>query len=740
MGTAVTLIVGRCGPLVGLGVAKFNRKRKALSNQSDTCRGCGRRVDYDPAGGKPTACPACGAALERANLDKTLVETDPLIGQMLGEFEIVALLGRGGMGTVYKASQGSLGRFVAVKVLPQWLSHDASFVERFHREARAAAAVTHPNIIEVHAIGQDKGCQYIAMELIKGESLADLLEREGRLPPDRALGIMKEVASALAEGHSVGILHRDIKPANILLDAKGRAKVADFGLAKQTGVDVTVTAPGQSLGTPLYLPPDVARSGKADARGDLYSLGATFYQAVAGKPPFYGTTPAELVLKHDQESVPPLRRLAPDAPPALCRIIHRLLRKNPDNRYQSAEKLLEALSEAEAAVAAAMRRPRRATRRAVGAGVRAHWRGIAVLAALGAAAALILVIVLALTREAKPPAPQTKTPAEPQAPERARPAPRQGTGPWKVYAQWPFDAAEAKRRQTETAKALGTDVERAIDLGGGMKMTFVLIPAGEFLMGHSETPSTAELHRAYAGGLEEWLEWERPQHLVGISKPFWLAKCEVTQEQWQAVMGQNPSAFKDKPQNPVERVSWQDCQAFLQKLSGKLGKTFRLPTEAEWEYACRAGAASEFHFGDGATALLDYAWFSTNSGGSTQPVGRKKPNAWGLHDMTGNVAEWCEDWYAPYDKGAQTDPKGPQTGDHRIFRGGVWQATARSCRSAARGIGQLGVVKWPNLGFRACLVSQPRPRKPGAPKREQGTGPAGGEKAGGGRAATRAVK
>ena len=131
-------------------------------------------------------------------------------------------------------------------------------------------------------------------------------------------------------------------------------------------------------------------------------------------------------------------------------------------------------------------------------------------------------------------------------------------------------------------------------------------------------------------------------------------------------------------------VSWDDCQGFLRNLSGRSGKTFRLPTEAEWEYACRAGSASEFCFGDGATSLGENTWFKDNSGGSTQRVGQSKPNAWGLHDMLGNVCEWCEDGYAPYEKGAQTDPKGPASAGRRVLRGGSWDDGARYLRAADR--------------------------------------------------------
>ncbi len=164
------------------------------------------------------------------------------------------------------------------------------------------------------------------------------------------------------------------------------------------------------------------------------------------------------------------------------------------------------------------------------------------------------------------------------------------------------------------------------DLGGGVKMEMVLIPAGEFKMGSPDSDKDA-------------LTLEKPQHRVRITKPFYLGKFLVTQEQWEAVMGNNPSQFKG-PKNPVEMVSWEDCQKFLGKLNAKsssgTGK-FQLPSEAQWEYACRAGSKTRYCFGDDETPLGDYAWYGKNSGNTTHPVGEKKPNAWGLYDMYGNV-------------------------------------------------------------------------------------------------------
>jgi formylglycine-generating enzyme required for sulfatase activity len=200
----------------------------------------------------------------------------------------------------------------------------------------------------------------------------------------------------------------------------------------------------------------------------------------------------------------------------------------------------------------------------------------------------------------------------------------------------------------------------------------VSLPAGEFLMGSPDSDPDAS-------------DDEKPQHQVKVNS-FAIGKYPVTQAQYQAVMGTNPSYFKNNPQNPVERVSWNDAQAFCQKLSQITGKTYRLPTEAEWEYACRAGTTTRFYFGDDASQLGDYAWYSANSQNTTHPVGQKKqPNAWGLYDMIGNVWEWCEDdWHDNY-IGAPRDGSAwiKNGNDNRsLLRGGSWGDYPNYCRSA----------------------------------------------------------
>ena len=253
--------------------------------------------------------------------------------------------------------------------------------------------------------------------------------------------------------------------------------------------------------------------------------------------------------------------------------------------------------------------------------------------------------------------------------------------------------------------------ELSIDLGKGVKMEFVLIPAGEFVMGSPEAERQLALQQAKADN-DQWAVQRIPtevQHRVKITKPFYMGKHEVTQAQWQAVMGDNPSRFK-APTNPVETVSWEDVQQFLQKLNASKPNPptghggpmrFALPTEAQWEYACRAGTTTAFCFGDNPSMLTQYAWSRGNSEGRPHPVGQKKPNAWGLFDMHGSLWEWCADMYGGdyYAQSPPYDPAGPTAGSHRVNRGGSWYYHPWLCRSAYRGL-EKPTSRGASLGFR----------------------------------------
>lgn len=224
-----------------------------------------------------------------------------------------------------------------------------------------------------------------------------------------------------------------------------------------------------------------------------------------------------------------------------------------------------------------------------------------------------------------------------------------------------------------------------------------LVAPAEFLMG---SPNSAQWSHSS----------EQPQHRVRITNPFYVGATEVTQGQYEQVMGENPSRYKGDPQWPVESVCWEDAVEFCRRLSKKEDRTYRLPTEAEWEYVCRAGSTTTWCFGDSESQLDEYAWFRDNSKvgrrGRTHPVGQKKPNAWGLYDMHGNVQEWCSDWYGKeyyYTQAAGTDPQGPDSGEYRIFRGGDYSSGAKDTRSAVRKY-EVPVATFYDLGFRVVLV------------------------------------
>lgn len=260
-----------------------------------------------------------------------------------------------------------------------------------------------------------------------------------------------------------------------------------------------------------------------------------------------------------------------------------------------------------------------------------------------------------------------------------------------------FIAADQKYVNSRIQQIPDLVKAQTFEIAKGVKMQFVWCPPGTFLMGNPESKKD--------GGDDEIA------HKVTLTRGFWIGKYEVTQAQWEAVMGSNPSEFKN-PENPVEKVCCRDAMEFCKELSArKEGLTYRLPTESEWEYACRAGSTRAFSFGNDETQINDYAWFEKNSGGKTHPVGKKKPNAWGLFDMHGNVWEWCLDFYGNYPDGPVTDPTGFPSGTSRVNRGGSWNISADLCRSPKRAMDNTN--SWINtLGFRvAAEESQDEPEK-----------------------------
>jgi serine/threonine protein kinase len=262
----------------------------------------------------------------------------------IGNYEILGELGRGGMGVVYKATETSLHRVVALKVLPPHFSRRPEYIGRFLQEARAVAQLNHPNVVTLFQIGEHKGSHYIAMEYLKGEELNRLIAAQGRLDVVQALSIARQVASALGAAHELSIVHRDIKPQNLMVDALGRVKVMDFGVAKLEAAVATIeTTEGMLLGTPAFMAPEQFQFEEVDARSDLYSLGVVLFYCLAGRVPFEGDTPANVMYRVLNDPPPPIDELVDDLPPGVANLIDRALAKDPAKRFQTAREFQEAI-------------------------------------------------------------------------------------------------------------------------------------------------------------------------------------------------------------------------------------------------------------------------------------------------------------------------------------------------------------------------------------------------------------
>ncbi len=259
-----------------------------------------------------------------------------------GRYELLELIGKGGMSSVYKAHDRLLDRQIAVKVLHPHFTEDEEYVERFRREARSVAQLSHPNIVTVIDRGEDEGRQFIVFEYVEGENLKQLLERTGPMPVSDALVLGLQMARALSFAHGRGLIHRDVKPQNVLLNADGQAKMTDFGIARSVDVQgVTIT--GTVLGTSEYIAPEQARGQQVDAQTDVYSLGVVLYELLVGGVPYEGETFVTVALKHVNEPTPSVLERRPELPPRVALAVERAMAKSPDERFSSMDELVDEL-------------------------------------------------------------------------------------------------------------------------------------------------------------------------------------------------------------------------------------------------------------------------------------------------------------------------------------------------------------------------------------------------------------
>jgi len=664
-------------------------------------------------------------------------------------YRIVREISEGGQAVVYEGVQESTGQRVAVKVVRHGAFTAGPEKERFEREVRILAALEHPNIVHVIDRGVTAGGRsYLVMEYVEGVSLDEHLDewhrRSGDVPgdPSELLRLFMGICEAVGAAHLRGVVHRDLKPTNIRIDTQGRPHILDFGLARTAlgartyehgGRPVTVT--GQFVGSLPYASPEQVEGvpSMIDARTDVYSLGVILYRMltrqfpykVVGSPrdvldnilrtrPTPPSTVIEARLAKQGKRRSRRRKHRSPINPVIEAIVLKALAKKREDRYQSAGELSRDIASYLAGrptvAAGAARRRSRPTIVAA---------GVVAMGCLGA----VGVGLWHLANRSDPPEPAERS--------RAEPAERPAAAPSQVYTQWPFDAPEAKRRQTETAGVLGVRVAERIDLGSGVTMELALIPAGKFPMGSRFSPE--ETARKYGQTAKAFGD-EHPRREVTITRPFYMAAHEVTYGQFSAFVGATGyrtqtdrdgwgvglrgqfwikmmraswrgPGFRQTNRHPVVLVSWDDATAFCKWLSGRTGRRVALPTEAQWEYACRAGRATAYQWGDdpeggrawcnGYTPSMEIPFLNMRvhrrkgSDGRifTALAGAYKKNAFGLCDMHGNVWEWCADYYAGtyYSAGGNTvDPSGPMTGAGRVVRGGAWSAALADCRSANR--------------------------------------------------------
>ncbi len=624
---------------------------------------------------------------------------------VLDQYVLLDLLGEGGMGAVYKAQQTRVDRLVALKLIRPEALKTPGAVERFRREARTVAKLAHPQVVTLHDANEVNGTHFLVMEYIEGIDLARLIEQEGRLPVARACDCIRQAALGLQHAHEKGLVHRDIKPHNLMLSRDGTVKLMDLGLARTADTAEAMatrqqlTGTGMLMGTADFLAPEQAQDARrADIRADIYALGCSLYHLLAGEPPFATGTLANKIAAHMFTDPTPIEEVRPEVLPALGAVLRRMMAKKPEQRYQTPADVALALapfardeegipsptlSVPAGGVPAASERPPAGT-------AKSH---VARTARPGSES---------LTRETLLDGQPSTLPSAPGGSPVRSPRTRHGRRVASVLAGLTALAlvgAFLLRGGVSTNPPRGLVANPLVlDLGDGMTLELVRIPAGSFLMGSP-------------GSDKDAAEDEKPQHEVTISKDFYLGKYLVTQEQYQQIMDQNPSSFSatgdskrlvtnlDTRRFPVETVSWTEAQAFCEKLSALTKRRVELPTEAEWEHACRANTKTRYYSGD---ELKETAANFNNKLGRPTEVGTYPANPWGLHDMTGNVRQWCADSKRKYSKTKAVDIRGPDSDRGRTLRGGCWSFPAGRCRCASRGA-HAPSLRLDLIGFRVAV-------------------------------------
>jgi serine/threonine protein kinase len=636
------------------------------------------------------------------------------IDKTIGDYHILESIAAGGMGQVYLVENVHHKKRYALKILPDELGQDANFRKRFFDEARVMSELNHPGIVRVHHMGEHEGIYYLVMDYVEGPhgkpcSLHTKLAQSPnrRLDQEAALACVSEICLALGYAHQRGIVHRDIKPANILMNQDGQFQITDFGLAKAIGTEFimsqvhsTMASLGDQptiaenarravgsdaessrrssgatgiLGTYDYMSPEQREPGAVvDQRSDIYSLGLMIYRILTGK--------------RLMGMAKPPSRMVQGLSPVWDKIVETCLEENPSERYQDVNALFQDLNPLLTPIA--QKSVNLVPQKQAGqtdnpaytiAGDKAASTENVQHASKGKHAVFaVIALVLVFFVVAK--VIQKKTgksiiPTYIKSPESRSQQPS------------PKPTSSQAARDSSPTSGVNWQVPAL-----GLELAYVA--PGSFQMGSNDENDK-----------------EKPVHTVRISQGYWMGKHEVTQQQYQSIMGSNPSYCKGA-RNPVENVSWNDSVLFCKKLTdqergaGRLpgGFEYRLPTEAEWEYAARGGSSGHSTEYAGSNSSDDVAWHGGNSESKTHPVGQKLVNELGLYDMSGNVWEWCHDWYGDYSSGSQTDPAGPGAGSSRVHRSGSWIIKASYSRVVHREYVS-PTTGLNDLGFRVALAS-----------------------------------
>lgn len=639
-------------------------------------------------------CPFCNVSLnickeEDAIVARIVVEKKQRIaklseGLIVGEkYKILNPIGAGGMGDIYRCECITNHEIYAIKILNsaenpnQALQHQRA-LKRFKREAILMSKLKHPNIIQIYDAFFDTQNQTtcIVMEYIKGKTLEELIQT-GPMKEKEILHIAKAVTSALIKAEENNIVHRDIKPSNIMITRKGQVKLADFGIGKMKNPEtnaatMNITIANTMVGTPVYASPEQLRSADTvDSRADIYSLGTTMYHLITGINPFAAPSIYEIASRVLGEIPPSPHKINPKISRRMSALIMCMMRKDPDERPKTMHKLLYKLNHLY------QTKPESSVPQWMQSTIVSLWNYKNVLIPLlvitfllgGISLFLLAIIPESARRESKPVFIMPKR-------ENVVISKSDSTKETTVSILKP---------KTQGPSHVYIPKNEVVLLAANIYLDIIQVPAGKFSMGSLSKKFPPE-----------------PRE-VNLSRNFWISKYEITQKQYIALMKLNPSTFKNNDL-PVECVTWKQATDFCQKLNqiteGKRPENYvyRLPTEAEWEYACRAGTQSDFSTEKELSGLANY----NNIIKKTIAVGSYAPNRWGICDMHGNVAEWCFDFYDPTP--IQTsNPRGPRTGSDKIIRGGAWDSNELNCESAYR-VFAPSETQSPNLGFRVVLA------------------------------------